>query len=52
MEKKEKLRTRLLDILGRHLKDEDDDLVDREFVRAVVARSEAEYKRFLVDVNE
>ncbi len=54
MEKKKELIIRLHDILDRHVRNEDYDLhlVDRELVRLVVSRSEAEYKKFLVDVME
>lgn len=43
---------RLLRILGRHLRDEDWKLSDREFVLAVLTRFGKDQARPIIDVNE
>ena len=47
-----RLITRLHGIFDRHIKKEDVYLTDREFGRVVWERSDKEYGKFLVDVNE
>ena len=46
------LRTKLIRILGRHIRDADVVLTDDEFVRQVFIRYEIERARPLIDVNE
>lgn len=46
------MKDRLMSILGKHVKGEDSNLTDREFVRKVMERFEKHMDAYIVDVNE